>query len=203
MRYGPYECALIVNYPVSTFLLINTRFTWLQIKMRHGSRAPSHNIRVLQVCLKLFLTWGNPQKLQVCLRLCLTWANPHKWRLLQSLPCSLQFLSAVWTPGRREASLMKRLKREKGEGRWWWCMHHAWSSWVHFACFAHFADFADFCRFLHGRPTVRLAHVLVYLALVLVDLCTSITARQKKTFSPISATRLLFFPFLSPFQCFG
>ena len=51
---------------------------------------------------------------------------------------------------------------------------------MHFACFAHFADFADFCRFLHGRPTVRLAHVLVYLALVLVDLCTSITTRQKK-----------------------
>ena len=40
--------------------------------------------------------------------------------------------------------------------------------------------FADFCRFLHRRPTVRLAHVLVHLALVLVDLCTSITARQKK-----------------------
>ena len=74
---------------------------------------------------------------------------------------------------------------------------------MHFACFAHFADFADFCRFLHRRPTVRLAlmlvrlaHVLVHLALVLVDQCTSITARQKKTFSPISATRLLFFPYL-------
>ena len=43
-----------------------------------------------------------------------------------------------------------------------------------------FCTFCRFCRFLHRRPTVRLAHVLVYLALVLVDLCTSITARQKK-----------------------
>ena len=85
---------------------------------------------------------------------------------------------------------MKRLKREKGEGRK--VEEYA----PRLECVSALCMFCTFCRFLHRRPTVRLAHVLVYLALVLVDLCTSITARQKKTFSPISATRLLFFPYL-------
>ena len=75
---------------------------------------------------------------------------------------------------------MKRLKREKGEGRQV-VVYAPRLEFVSALCM--FCTFCRFCRFLQifaPRPTVRLAHVLVYLALVLVDLCTSITARQKK-----------------------
>ena len=122
MRFGSYECALIVNYPVSTSLnkytiymvilkgmaLASTFILTLPsgFKSKWDSRAlgrwsgkpPSHNIRVLQVYLSLCLTWANPQKLHVCLKLCLTWADPKKlltWAYPQKLQVCLK-LCLTW-----------------------------------------------------------------------------------------------------------
>ena len=166
----------------------NQNETWLSLG-RCSDKPPSHNIRVLQVCLRLFLTQANPQKLETCLKLCLTRANPQKLETADSR--------------KKRASLMKRLKQEKGEGSWCWSYAPRLEC-VSALCM--FCTFCRFCRFLHRRPTVRLAHVLVYLALVLVDLCTSITVRQKKKpFHPFLQPGCFSFLilFLSPCQCFG
>ena len=66
-----------------------------------------------------------------------------------------------------------------------------------------FCRFCRFCRFLHRRPTVRLAHMLVYLALVLVDLCTSITTRQKKNLFTHFCNQAALLSFFVAFSSFG
>ena len=152
----------------------NQNETWLSLGRCLG-KPPSHCIRALQVCL---------------IRLCFYLSIYSKIGDLSQIVFDS---SKSWKIGDRRLQEEEGIAHEEVKARErWGQVEYAPRS----ECVSALCMFCTFCRFLHRRPTVRLAHVLVYLALVLVDLCTSITARQKKTFSPISATRLLFFPYL-------